>query len=566
MAKRGKKEKKGIESAVKAMTAEVIEKEKENLFLEEPERPFVEPGPISEEETIADLFSHIPADEGFYIKVYKRYPIPKEYGDRPMFMLDIEQPDLVQDVESELLKLARKFKWSDGVYDVKLYKRGEPGEQACRRVTLQVPSIPEEEEKKSDSGNTFDNLQKAATLIKELTPSTTTAPTATTATDPVAVVRTIADAYKAGTESANSGSTGIAEIAKAVKELAPPRPQEGPDLLTVLKEVGNLFQQKKTENPLDTLRQMKEAGLIGGNDKNSLQELETLAKIGVLKPPAPPEDPLASLKKLKEAGLIPDHKEKGDSLDILLKMKEAGFLPTSNHAKSALGDLKALAELGLIRPPVQEEPGAQFAKALELVTTLMPLVSKGEGGPSLGAELIRVLGPQLGGIVENVTGAINNVVAAKARMPLQNRRANISQRPQRPQKEIGDHRKEQKGGEPLVPMLQPIQKAITLNDKGFYPSLKEILVGIAGADAYAQLVAGQLPVEELVAQAKNWGLRGNIEGYFRDFLRWAALNRTESTEIIKTCSACQAQYAYDSKEEWDKDTVRKCEACEGSLQ
>lgn len=281
-----------VDDAIKNMAAEQVEQaayERESRQPEE-ESPLGETdqGPISEEETIADIFSHVPADEGYYLKIYRRTPVPKEFGSRPMFLLDVPQPETIQDLESELLKFAKANSWCDGLYEIKLFRQGKPGVVAARRIALSVPSVTTTSPNGGGHGvDPYAQLLQTARLLKELNGN---APQGTSNADPEKILKTVADAYKLGGDAVKAAApapstdkpVSLVEIIKAIKELAPaPTPPQNPiALLTLFKELGLLKGAEKTEDDfLTKLTALKAAGLLGGVQQDPQEQFNRMLEM-----------------------------------------------------------------------------------------------------------------------------------------------------------------------------------------------------------------------------------------------------------------------------------------------
>lgn len=479
---------KDVDDVVKGMGREIVEREIKNGDQELTPIETVHPG-LDEEERVADAFSHVPADEGFYVKIYRKYPVPKEFGNHPMFLLDITQPDLIQDYEAELLKLAKQYGWCSGVYEIKLFQRGTPGVRASRRITLEVPQLqtPSPQNQGQPQGQTDPTaaITQAVKLIKEIYPGQ---PSSAQNIDPVALLRAIAEAYKTGAESAKAVAPvsekkeSIVDVAKAIRELAPPSaPQSSLDpakLLDLAKELGALRSQ------------------------------------------SPQVDPIDYVIKLKQAGLIPEPKAETD----------------------------------------------QTTKVIELVTALAPLLSRGEGSgepASPVVELIRALAPQASKIVSDITNAINNVALTRA-----GAKPKIVLPPPggSPNRELGPAQIAQVSEEPMLPIFKAIKVAAERNDQAFFPQMEQLLIQFAGEEQYDQILAGTIPPEQVLDQVSvyggSWFKSPTAKLYLESFIIWAKAKQANA--VVGRCTQCSAEFEFESKEEFEKDS--KCPECQGQLQ
>ena len=244
---------------------EVVREMSEDAVTENPDfvsTPDVgaERGPVDEEEQLADIFSHVPADQGFFLKIYRRKPVPAEYGNRPVFVYDIQQPDLIPDIESEVFRLAKINGWPDGLYEAKLFQQGVPGVTATRRLAIQVPKVSEvlSNGVPSQPLSGHEAVLSAARLIKEF------GQTGSSGGTPDALIKAVADIYRTANVAEKSPvpQLNVLDMIRALKELAPaPAPQgQTPNVIETLKIFASM--QKNDDDFLIKLTRLKEAGLI----------------------------------------------------------------------------------------------------------------------------------------------------------------------------------------------------------------------------------------------------------------------------------------------------------------
>lgn len=448
-------------------------------------------GPIDDEEQISGLFSRCASNEGFYLKVYRRHPVPKEMGGRPVFLLDITQPEVIEDLESELLRIGQQMMWPDGLYEAKLFKRGEPGIQGARRMALQFPKTPISSPgilgvPNNGSANAFETLSQTAKLIKELKEASDSGPSTHPASvNPESIMAAVTEAYKAGISASQgnqNNSSSILEIVKVLKELAPPQPK-GPDILSILKEVGAFSSPKKDDDFFEKLLKMKELGLFGST--------------------VPAPDPTA--------------------------------------------------------------------KALELLTSMLPLVQSlggGGGETSPVTELIRVLGPQAGKMVEDITSTVKDVIAHKTKpVNPQTRPSSVPPVPV-PGKEIreieSDDEKEErtKGEGDMMKLLTEVKTAVLNYDTTYFPKLQEVVISNMEDEVYDNLINGLVPVDNIIAQMKPFAGpeidSPQARNYLEEFISWA-----KAREVEGVCGNCGEMFTFFNIEELGKDS--KCQNCEGEI-
>jgi len=201
-----------------------------------------------QEDNALSLMSNIPPDQGFYYKVYRKHPIPDIHKGQPLFLHQIPQPDLISDLEAEVLKLATQFGWPSGIYEVRLYKTGKPGVEATSTIPIEVsklvtsplatsqPQIPS-----TPPLDPMETMKSAFSMIREMnanTPQQDIPPQ----TNMVDMMKVVGEMYRANSQTvqpAMNPADMMIAMAALIKELAPPKSeQSGSSLLTVLKEAG----------------------------------------------------------------------------------------------------------------------------------------------------------------------------------------------------------------------------------------------------------------------------------------------------------------------------------------
>lgn len=446
-------------------------------------------GPIDSEEAVADAFSRVDEGQGFYATIYKRHPIPKEYGGRPVVIYTVQQPDLVKDWESELLRLGKENGWEDGLYEVRLFQEGRPGVQAIRQIPLHVPtvfSLP------GTSTDPMAQITNTAKVIREIG-SIGSGPGGD------ALAKSMIEMYKAGAETAKAGSAKeptTAEILKLAKDLAP--------------------QQEPTSGLSEILLMLREAGVFA----------------------RPAQD---------------------DFLTKLVQAKQAGLIPESN--------------------------GDGTTKSLEFINVLLPLVERLAGGganqpASIGVELVRALGPQIGELIKDVTGTINNLVALKAGQ----KTLSAPKAPPLPPPS-NDSTVTVKEPEPVNhPLMLELRDAIEKNDQNYFPRLVHgIGYWFENGDQYLQAFAAESISHEQAISflAENGGeyfRGGKASEYIKAFVIWykgiLGLNTGSDEEkkaVIGVCEKCETAFKFEALEDWEKDEkvcgsqLETGEKCTGKL-
>lgn len=479
----------GKKDSFDKMIDEMVSEKIENVSLN-PEG--TDAGPINDEEQVSELFSRCNSNEGFYIKIYRRFPVPKEYGSRPVFLLDLTQPEAIEDLESELLRVGQQMSWPDGLYEAKLFKRGEPGIQAARRIPLQFPKTPISSPgisgvHNNGSSSAFETLSQTAKLIKELQEASGPGTQQGSSVKPEAILAAVTEAYRAGIEASKASSSGnpppsVLEIMKVMKELAPPQPSH-----------------------------------------------DTLAPIlqGIVAP---------LLAKLTAPAPLPQAQP--DFLSIMMKMKELGLF----GAKETDPTTKALEILGSLAPILQGMGGG------------------GGGETSALVEVIRVLGPQMGKIVSDVTGTVREAISAKTQIPST---PSVPYTPPRPTQSLPPQVPQQTEQEKeMFKLLAEVKRAILSMDQSYYPKLQELLMSNIDETTYESLMNGTIPIDTIISQLKPYAPEAdspNARQYFNEFVSWA-----KEREVEGVCKACGETFTYISKEDMNKDP--KCSVCGGEVE
>lgn len=487
-----------------------------------------DPGPIDDEEQIEGLFSRCSSQEGYYGKVYRKFPVPAEFGSRPVFLVDLPQPEAIDDIESELLRLGQANLWPDGLYEVKLFKRGESGVRKARRMALQFPK-PGSAAAMGTSAppiNPFETLTQTAKVIKELQGASAPNNPIPSAS-PEAILTAVTEAYKAGIEVSRGNGNGenkIFEIIKAVKELAPPpEPPKSPNLLELVQALGAL---SKHNNP----------------------------------PPLPQED----------------------FFDKLIKLKAAGFLGSESPKEDATA--KALDMLGSIIPLVQNLSGGggggdNTSTAIELIRQLAPQAGKiienvtGTINNAIGLKAKAMSSMSQTPSMEYAPYS----EPSRAVVPVQPSYMD----PYKPSDMNSDYHGapititpgETIPVQPNSPTISPeeeamfgffrkFRSAIESSDPKFYPELKSVLQGVVPPDTFTQIVEGTVPVSAISDKIRPYG--GEFfslppaQKYMQDFIGWM-----QSNEITGACKQCSDEYIYDTLEQIAVDNV--CMSCGGEI-
>lgn len=498
--KKGKKDM-SLEEAIILQEEEQLEKEIKQGLKKRLDEELGEEYLTDEESHLHTLFNAISSNEGHYAKVYRLDPIPENAHGHPLFLYDIRRPEVIKDLERELQSLAIKYGWCDGLYEVRVLKTGVGKPLRVAEIAL---AVPHEVEK-----NPFQTSPSGQHTL--LTPP-------------------------------SQSLEGVADMMKAMKDLAP----------EVKEDKTNELLQNLLTNMMEMQKREKEK-----EEKSTNELLKALIEAG--RPTPPPQYNIAgiltAIAPILQEFLKP--KEFKSDLASLIEAKQAGVFPEPRRSDnpSTLTLLKELRESGLITPPAPPQDATkslgQIAELIGVMTPFMEKMGGGGGNATVGVELVRALVPQLGKIVGDVTGTINNAISAKTAMIAKGKKA---------PKQI-----EQTSPEVQQPQTSPeilaIAEAVKRKDVNFFPTLENNITTSFGDAGYESILSGEVPISTIVDQLKPFHevfKKPEAEEYFNTFLLWA--KKRKASEFAIKCEKCGEEYIFDSEAEF-KSEVQNCEIC-----
>jgi len=237
-----------------------------------------------------------------------------------------------------------------------------------------------------------------------------------------------------------------------------------------------------------------------------------------------------------------------DPIDLLIKLKQAGLIPETNTQK--------------------EDP---TTKTLELISQLMPLMQNLTGGGSDTSpltELIRVVGPQVGKVISDITNTVNTVVT-KGRITPSNKPSVIveSSTPIPTQSSVLTSNEQTL--QPILTSELPVFKAIKIaaenKDITFYPQLEDLTMRIMTEEQFSQLINNQLDPASILTQIAKFGgdffVTPMASEYFNNFIAWKKIQI--ANEIIAACEQCKTEFVFTTQAEFEQDN--KCPECDTIL-
>ena len=441
---------------------------------------------------------------------------PLPQGSRPQFKGEVSEINLIEDLEVYLRNMAKENNWGSGEYLISVIPK---------RGKVKPPppvrlNISYDEEKVApDAGEA---LKTKVTELKELitTIKDLMGPTKDSGASTAEMSRALTDSFKLGMETLK----------------------------------GSIPIPTDDNKILSTITQLQGMGLLGGRDKPESAPNQTDLILGVL-------------KILKETGLF----------------EKREVLPAAPDLFSQLNQLK---ELGIIKLASDEnkenDPFSMLEKMKTLIELVKPLV--GIGGdtekPTLGVELVRILGPHVPKMVDRIAGTVDNV-AEVSKLRLSREMGVIP--PNLPPMKSPISLPFQPAEEglisppaeaPMHPTIKDIYDAIESRDKSFYPKLNEMINIYVGPHIIPSLLGGSLELRTFLSSLSSnlnqpFLADQKAQIYFGEFLSsfgGQPEGGSSQEKIMGRCNKCGTEYDFDDQEGFDKDE-KKCEegGCDGEL-
>lgn len=201
--------------------------------------PPPDPDQIEQDLELDRLISAVPRGEGYYLKIYRKSPLPPEARGKLILLETFDLNDGIDDLESHVLRLAKQNSWPAGTYQIRTFRHGRPG---FANAPIDIPIDPitspvEVEDKPQRETNPGERLRETLEIARLARESF-----GQTAADPTTIAKAIAEAVALG--------------AKAVAPAPVSNPTEG--LLHILLTTGAL----KPPDPLGEIAKLKAAGLL----------------------------------------------------------------------------------------------------------------------------------------------------------------------------------------------------------------------------------------------------------------------------------------------------------------
>lgn len=324
---------------------------------------------------------------------------------------------------------------------------------------------------------------------------------------------------------------------------------------------------------------------------NSVRESAELIKtvreaIGATQLPVNPSDPKIIADTFKMGvDAIKNNLPQGQSQNTLEILTALMPLITSllqrPKESSLLEQIAALKQAGFI--PEQKEESGLSSKIVEIALTRLIEGSGGEA-PSVGVELVRQLAPAVPGMIDRITGTINNVLQYK--------------NPVMPKTEVSQE-KPQQLSQNVPPIFSELLIAAENKNYNYFPKLTHgIGYWLENGDQYLSAILTNEINQEMMSMMliQYGGEQFNsdmVKDYINKFIDWykeqfellLPAEKSEKKEeekkgeeeklkeakiiYIAECDKCKIEYEFETKEEMEKENeceeIINNEKCQGKL-
>jgi len=356
---------------------------------------------------------------------------------------------------------------------------------------------------------------------------------------------------------------------------SPPAPPSSttPDVKQQLSEMAELLKSVK---------------VLIGEPQNQAEISRMMAesfKAGLAAVPSPAnqdkiKDIMAVLSILKESGAIGQTQKDPTSAvkDAIVLLKEMGVIGQPKQESNSLREtIVLLKEFGLIGQPKVEPPKEDPYAMVERVLNLINLV-KSAGGevagekPSLGVELVRILGPRVPDMVSRITSTVDKVAdvqrlkierslgrptvsapTTSAPLPTGPPSAPPAAEPETPPASSAPSAPSS-ATQQLHPVIAEIHNAIESRDSSYYPKLKQLIDIYIGPHMVPALVSGQINIAVFLSTLADqlghpYFNEPQTHEYFKEFIEAqkgekAAPSAAQTGPVIGRCNHCGAEYEY----------------------
>lgn len=511
------------------------------------QRLFGPPPKSAEEIVIDELLASVPRGQGYYLKLYKEIA-PNQWE----YKMRIDNYTQWSDMELEVNNIVRAYtkksrimmnKWGSGRYRIIVFRDG--GLRGPKYNPMDFLVDAEEPEQflieaggtgvraeNIDPAQQLDSLANLMETVKRINPTPS----------PDKILEITATAQARGQE------------AKAAEN------QTMMTLVTTLLTAILQRQNGPSAPPLDV------AALVGGLGALLQRQQST-------------ENPIDVLIKLKQAGLVPDSNAKGSEIDMIKSLipvivsaagQGGGGEPPSVAIKliETLGPQlgKAVSEItSTIREAMTlkalQAGQVKIAPATQIPTTQTPVQRPIRPTPPVEGGSMPAGGARGAGAMDFPDG-----LQVGPEMPINGTPTNGN----------GNHKEEN-----VLPVFKTVQVAIERNDRNFFPTLRDLLKRATNENEYYGIITGQIPIDSLLTQVATYGgrffLTPQARAYLVSFIEWERAQITAKGQVngdegplasapgavVAHCEKCNDHYQFDSMEDYNEDPL--CQECQGKL-
>lgn len=289
-------------------------------------------------------------------------------------------------------------------------------------------------------------------------------------------------------------------------------------------------------------------------------------------PTTPPQDPVQTMAQL---------------MAIIEKSRPA--TPTESFTDQIL----KLREIGLIEKPEKSDPISKLTEMKSLMTMFADFSGAGRGErPGLMEKIIETVGPQIPGMISNITNTVRSVVDYRMmREGLITKTDLARSEGALPQSQLPPTRRpvagspnpattqtsEEQSMLAVKALLNELHQIVTNNDESKFQYIAERITQLFGSpQVLHDLASGAVSPDTLINQLKAFGGEAyqdamflvSLESYFNRFIGWlkqAVVAPTGAFSVICSNPSCNAIFDYDTETEFDNDTNKNCDQCGGSL-
>ncbi len=480
---------------------------------------------------IKRMFSAFPGAEGYYAKIYK---VRASDGKNEYKDYIIENPEVVDDLEQEIVRIVNEKGWGHGTYRVYVHQKDKRGIMFTQPITIAAPTQTEIAQKKMDNGI---GLAIPASAISGSMPQM----------NPIDEAIKIQERIDRSVEASRPQQQDVSAIARVVSDTL----KAGMDMA---KSMAPPPQPQNQASSVDIM------GLIS-------QAIAFLKESGILKPQMNEVDVADRVvSRLKEQGIIGTAPAKDDIMSVFERFRSIGVkFPWEEVKKDPFEDFTKMAEAiknvsEMVNPPASA-----------------PSVSPGSGWKDVALQAILNFGGPLVETLKNWAETNRMVTEYKLRMMMQQGgmggfpmnpvapgRPNVPVSPQN----AGGAGQTGQASQPSS-FIPEMIAAISKQDEGYFDQIRQIIYVEMGSNILDGLMSGDISADFFIGKVlvPRFGPTFNnpvVKTYIDKFIAWLQKSGGEEDEVTVKCDTCQEEFGF-SEEEWEKDD-KKCDCGKGKLQ